>query len=343
MPLANTGRAAPLLILLATSLTLPCLTGCGSDITRPAGGTTSGPAPLSSTLYMAASSATQVLPVQVTATSTVTGTALNVPSFLSVTLLAVDPKGNLYVGGTVSGNAQQCEVLVYPAGASGSATPTRSVVLEPGALTALAADSSGQIYAGQSNTLSSVKVYAATANGSSTASVVLNPTSFRYINDVAVDTTGRIFVSGYNGGAYFIDTFAAGASGAATPTATLYAPSGSYFGGIALDASGNLWAVEQLTIVEFAPGASGTPTPLTSINLQPVTAPYTGQTYSNVLRIDSNGYLYIPVVETGASVVTGFTAIYSPTQSGTPLPLETVTSNDIITTSVGSSIPLAVR
>ena len=276
---------------------------------------------------------------------------LALPSGFSANLLATDSVGRLYVGGYTT-NVNTTEVLVYAAGSAGTTAPLRTVLLETGKLTALAADSSGQIYAGQLNVAGSVKIYSASANGSSSAVRSIVPASLQanllYIDDLAVDSAGNTYVSIFNGGAYLIVEYPATATGSATATRTLIAPANSYFGGIAVDNAGNVFAMEQLTIVQFAPGTTGTPVPTASINLPAPVSPYTAEAYPDVLRRDTAGNFYVPVTESHPSTTGGATTVtliygFAPTASGNANPILQFTAKDAtLSTPLGTHIPLGV-
>lgn len=334
-------QAGQWILAVSAGAVLLALVACGAGNVILSTKNVSVP-PVTAKVYAIDATDNVLLEYQITNSTAAQIGTLALPAGFSPTLVATDPAGGLYVGGN-TGSAQATEVVVYAAGAVGAATPLRTVSLTAGKLTALAADAKGQIYAGKLNTLSAVEVYPATANGTATPATVLNPAHFQYLNDVAVAASGAISVSGWNGGAYFIDTFAPGASGPAIPTAELYAPTGSYFGGIAIDGYGNLWAMEQLSIVEFAPGAAGTPQPLNTITLPNPGSPYTGQAYSNVLRVDSNGLLYVPVTWTGSGTASSV-AVFAPTQNGAATPAVTVAMPQATqSTPLATNIAIAVR
>ena len=336
--------------LSSTLLTLAtvCLLGCGSDSfysANPNGGG-DGSTPGVTTAYFYTVDATNNTILQFHAdgagSATQTANTITLPAGFSASLLATDPNGTLYVGGGAPTNANAAEVLVY-------ATPTtapalaRTIVLQTGKLTALAADASGQIYAAQQSTATPVVNVYASGSSSSTPLRSLQQSDYLYINDLAVDTSGNLYVCAYNGGIYLIDTFNSTAAGAPTPTRTILSPPGSYFGGIAVDASGDLYTLEQLTIVEFAPGANGTPAPINSINLPAPSGTFTAEAYSNVLRLDTAGNLFVPVSLSNATQTANTIYAFSPNQTGTPAPiLQYAPIGATNSTPLGINIPLAV-
>ena len=71
---------------------------------------------------------------------------LNPPANTSITAFTVDPSGNIYVGAELqppNSNTISYEVLVYAAGATGAATPIRTITGFPEFVTSLAVDASG--------------------------------------------------------------------------------------------------------------------------------------------------------------------------------------------------------
>ncbi|MES2390039.1 MAG: hypothetical protein V4555_00250 [Acidobacteriota bacterium] len=329
-------------LLLLASL---CLLGCGSDTFYPSGLTGDGSTPGITTAYFYTVNATNNTVLQFRAngsgSATQTSASITLPAGFNASLLATDATGQLYVGGYTTGpNAS--EVLVY-SGVTTAPMLARTVILQPGKLTALAADSTGQIYAAQSNASPTVNVYPAATTGTSTPIRSLTQSDYLYVNDLAVDASGNLYVCAYNGGIYLVDVFNSAATGSVAPLRTLQSGVGSYFGGIAVDAAGELYVLEQLTIEKFAPGASGSPTPLNSINLPTPPAPYTGEAYSNVLRLDTAGNLFVPTTLSNTSASQNIVYAFSANQAGTPTPiLQFVPTGATASTPLGINIPLAV-
>jgi sugar lactone lactonase YvrE len=331
------------------ALSLLSLTGCGSNVFYAAGSSSGGDGstPGSTTAYFYTVDATSNTILQFHAdgagSATQTSATITLPSGFSTTLLATDPNGLLYVGGSISSNPNAAQVLVY-ADVTTAPTLTRTVTLASGKLTALAADASGQIYAAQQLTSApSVNIYAANASSTATPTRSITQSDYLYVNDLAVDASGNLFVCAYNGGIYLVDTFNSSATGTATPNRTLLAAPNSYFGGIAVDTAGHLFVLEQLTIVEFAAAATGTPTPLNSINLPGPSGSLTAESYSNVLRLDTAGNIFVPVSFSNATTTANDVFAFSPTQTGTPTPiLQYSPAGATDSTPLGINIPLAV-
>jgi len=332
-------------VLAAGSLAMTLASGCGSGYHEASA--TMGAAITTSALFYSLD-ATDGLVLAFAPNSTGSATeagTLKLPAGLTPNLIATDAQGNLYVGGYTT-SVNTTEVVEYATGVTGDVVPMRTVMLDQGKLTALAVDAGGQIYAGQLNVLASVKIYAATANGVSTPLRTIDPAYLLFVNDIAVDSSGNTYVSAWNGGAYTIVEYGTTAAGGATSLRTLYAPAGSYFGGITVDDAGDIFAMEQLTIVKFAPGATGTPSPVQAINIPGPGSGYTVESYSNVLRRDSTGNFFVPTTLSLSSNATSSQNVvfaFASTASGNATPiLQFSPQNATVSTPLGINIPLAV-
>lgn len=270
---------------------------------------------------------------------------LVMPATMAASALATDSSGAIYVGGysTTTGTAQ---ILVFAAGATGTATPTRTITVDPNlgiAIATMTVDASGKIYTAGANESGMVAVFAAGANGMSTPTTLLDGAALEAPLGIAVDGSGRIYVSnnGSSGGQILV--FAAGANGSDAPvqtisTATDTATARSIFYGLAIDESGNLFVVHDsatfdssgdetgasAAIEEYAAGQTGEATPIQSI-----TGASTELTTGGGLRVDGVGNLY---VITGASV--NNTAVYTllgfgPKAAGNVAPGVTISSSEL--------------
>jgi sugar lactone lactonase YvrE len=223
---------------------------------------------------------------------------------MAVMALATDSSGQIYAAGSIS---SQFEILVYAAGASGSATPLRTIVENATNVVipnSIAVDSAGAVYVlGQS----SLGVFAANANGTSSPVRLIQGalTQLNSPNEVTVDGTGNIYVttsvSSVNSSTGAILIFASGATGNAAPARVITAT--PVFTGIAVDSASNIYTVEDTVtfnpitgafsttaaaLVEFSAGASGAATPTRSVS-----GSATGLTFAGGLSRDNAGNVYI--------------------------------------------------
>jgi hypothetical protein len=302
---------------LVLSSTFVLLAGCGSSSPSNSSNTGSGSGGLgqlatggATSVYVIQNSTTVgaqnfILQFNASSNGTVSPAAtLSPPSTMKVDSVATDSSGQIYVGGFVG---SQAEILVYASGATGSATPLRTILesasssVIPAAITV---DSAGLIYVAGPGTSSanSIAVFSAAANGLSTPIRLIQGapqlSSMSDINGIAVDASGNLYVA-TNVGTITTDTgliaiFAAGATGNVAPTRTI--TSSAFFTGIATDASGNIYAAEDTAtstsstaaIVEFSSGASGAATPSKTIS-----GTATALTFGGGLSRDSAGNIYI--------------------------------------------------
>lgn len=303
--------AVDVLLVGVMTWTLAVLVGCGSS-TKGGGTVTPPPETGAKAVYVISDTANgtggSILKFGVGSEGNVAPQAtLLPPSELQVVSVATDDSGQIYVGGYADPN---WEILVYPAGSTGSATPTRTLLLGtfettnfviPGSMTI---DAEGVLYvAGPGG---NVAVFSATANGSGAPTQLITSSILTGPVGVAVDSSGNMYVSNevatnnVSTGAIYV--FAKGATGNATPIREITSP--NVFFGIALDASGNIYATEDTyttdtsgdvtavtaQLVEFAGTATGDATPIKSVEIPSGGAPFT---VAAGLRIDSAGYAYL--------------------------------------------------
>jgi len=264
--------------------------------------------------------------------------------------VATDSSGNVYVGG-VSGNAIQGlvnQVLEFASGLAGSATPIRTITVgsfNVGSVDALAVDAAGAIYA----TLSAgeILVYAPTANGSVTPTQTISGSLTTLTGTVdypglAVDSTGTIYVAGFNASGSWteIAVFAAGANGNVAPVRTIQT-SGYYFYGIALDSSGHLFAVEDPngtgvpTLAEFAGGASGLATPVKTLTMNLPQDPVTGW---GGVHVDKAGNIYLNQTTELTSSFSYEVLAVGPNASGYVTPAASLTSSALSNASAAIAV-----
>jgi len=266
---------------------------------------------------------------------------INLPSNMTATLVTTDALGNVYVGGYII-NMNHSEVLVYDDDASDNDAPVRTLKLHPGKLTALAVDRQSVVYAAEKNTTAAIYIYAPASDDSTPARTIL-PASSVDLNDMAVDSAGHVYVSGWAGNASFIREFSPAANGAATALRTLWAPHGSSYGGIAVDDNGNIFVMLGETICELPAGSTGTPEPIHAIYLPAKFMSYTNETFSNILRRDGIGNFFVPATMTGANGRVNMVYGFASNAAGDATPVIQFTARDATAIAPNSnSIPLAV-
>ena len=219
-------RSLILVPLGTAAFALALLTGCGSS------GSPIGPQ-AAKNVYMLNYASTNeqvtdtVLTFPVSASGAATPSAtLNLPSDFNAYTVASGPNGDLYVGGYQGADANTGEILVYAAGATGSATPTTIItggVSNNGTTFDfpyfLTLNSKGQIFV-QSDDYS-VVVFAPGATGAATPTQYISwgQTNFDDIWGIAADAAGEVFIADYENNAVY--AFAAGATGNAAPVRTI--------------------------------------------------------------------------------------------------------------------------
>lgn len=235
---------------------------------------------------------------------------LTVPQSNFLYALTSDRAGQLYVP---ANDGALPSVLVYPAGASGTDAPIRTITGGNGSFdtaTLLSVDGAGQLYVYDGNTL--------------------DATGQHYIWD-----TGSIYV------------FAAGANGAATPLRVISGPltrltfsANNSVCAMTVDPSGNLYvAVESVpvqgsdyaSILIFPPTANGNTAPartITAINKS--ISNFSGLLYLRsvtALATDTSGNLY---AATGTDVAPYYNNIveFAPNANAAALPMKMIAGND---------------
>jgi hypothetical protein len=304
--------AAASLLLLAT--------GCGSN---------NSPAPGPSfTVYVVqdggGTAGNSVLEFPANGSGSITpSNTVTVPSQTTCYSVAVDTSGNLYVSASM-GTAPSVvyEILVYVSGATGSATPTRTITSSSFSTTisSIAVDSTGEVYALSGNSISVFAANAA-ANASPVRLITGNLTQLNSASSIAVDAAQNIYVA--NTAAGNILVFSSTETGNATPAGILAwtltdlgSPSG-----VATDSSGDLYVStfnqpsNSSLILEFFPGATGNVAParmLTAVASDAVAG----------LAVDALDNLYVATSASGQLAVD----VFSSAESGNNAPAGTISS-----------------
>jgi hypothetical protein len=339
---------------------LLCVTGCGGGSGSSGGSATTAAPALASggatSVYVAESNysgiAWGILQLPATTNGSVSPTSALIltgtTDLTNVSCIAIDSSGQLYVA--LENGSTSWEVLVYAAGATGTATPIRTLT-GLSYISAMAIDSAGSLYLNNGN---AIAVYANTANGSATPSrIITGPATLMDYGEgtLAVDASGNVYTDATNDAIattvppiLTVLEFSSTANGNVAPSRVISVPSGAptgatpglqppyyYYGAIfaiATDTAGNVYlvgytfafALDQVTysIIEVAAGSSGTVTPLKTITIEP-----SGSTLSpsSGLRVDAAGNMYF--VAQGSLAYVG---AYGPSSSGTQSPALTITS-----------------
>jgi len=237
--------------------------------------------------------------------------------------------GNFSMSGVYS-------VLQFARAAQGSATPIASLLLPTGfEIDCLTTDSTNQIYVGGALQVGTsytweVLVYAAAASGSATPvrTIVGSSTSFLTVSEVAVDSSGLLYVL-TDLPAPMVAVMAASANGVASPLRMITGPATQISGGslgIAVAPSGTLYVSN--TGEGVGPGAVLAFTPTANGNAAPARVISGGSTGFGALYgmdTDSSGNLY--VLSIGLPIAPGvMTTIeeFAPTANGNVAPIRMI-------------------
>jgi len=272
---------------------------------------------------------------------------LLLPAAFGPTALAVDPtSGAIYVGGLVYGVSTTPTVFVYAAGASGNATPQRTITgtALPGNFdepVSMAVDKTGQLYIlSTPKDTAAVAVYAAGATGAATPVRAIYGTNVGMYDptQIAVDSSQNIYVS-----SSYPDTDPlAGSLVEYGPTDTGNSPPDRaitdikhIFNGLTVDASGNLWVL-ALTLdsknnysgpilEEFGPSQSGPATPIRSVR-----GSETGLAIPFNIRVDSKSNVYVLQYLSATTTPTLQLLGFGPDTNGNARPPVSITANTLV-------------
>ena len=183
--------------------------------------------------------------------------------------IAVDAGGTVYianVGEGLYGNG----VTEYASGANGNAPPIRTIkapsfAFDPGPL---AIDPSGNLVVAQILSVPKILTFApgATDYRFPLRTLTGDQTALNSYTGIAVDSTGKLYVAGYDPSR--VTVFAAGANGNVAPVQRIEGPSTGLGlpGGIAVDGAGNIYVSDlNNKITVYAPGSDGDAHPIRTI------------------------------------------------------------------------------
>jgi hypothetical protein len=242
--------------------------------------------------------------------STTPSTTLNLPNNFVLDAFTTGPDGKLYVSGNVRPNRYD-EILVFAAGATGSATPvttiTGSATENNGTFTYayyLAVNSKNQLFV--LNDDNNIEVFAAGATGAAVPAQYITWGSqndnFDEIYDIATDGLGETFICDYGNNEIF--AFAAGATGNIAPVRTITGTNVDTFDSIwamTADDAGNVYTVNYNSSDDPGRDGNGTPHPMLASHHphrhgQTLTAhPHTGNPSGTL----STGIIVFPAGATG--------------------------------------------
>jgi len=301
--------------LFAAAATILWMVACGGGRQQGDGGNNGTPATMA---YMLGYGPTGGLPDRVVGYRIGTGTndnpvsTLLLPSQSAGWWLTTSPSKEVYVVAfPLSGGGNQ--ILVYAAGASGSAAPSRVIDLAyfP---QSLVVDASGNLYVASNNGPAQnilVSVYSPDATGQAVPVRTLQSRTNEQPLDITVDLAGYIYVAGAphidagNLPYSFIDVYSPDAEGYPEPIRSIDFP--VFISGIAVDGNGNIFASvpsslntssgpppTSISIEEFSPDANGYAVPTKIIPLPTQTA--VGFPGGGLVRFDGAGNLFTPEV-----------------------------------------------
>ncbi len=255
--------------------------------------------------------------------STTPPNTITIPSQTSYDAVAVDTAGNLYVSASVvTAPPALQEILVYAAGATGSATPTRVITSSSltSIISSIAVDSTGIVYALSGN---SISVFAANAgiNATPIRQISGTATTLNSATQIAVDAAQNIYVANKQGNDILI--FSSTESGNAPPAGTLTgtATEISLPSGVTVDSAGDIYVASfnqpsnSSIVLEFAPGANGNATPTRIL-----TAIASDTLYG--LAVDALDNLYIYASASAQLTI----EVYTPAQTGSNSPARSISS-----------------
>jgi Beta-propeller repeat len=252
--------------------------------------------------------------------------------------ITVDDHGDIYVVNH-SGFEAKTSINVYPPGANGEISPTRTIagpatdLHEP---TGIALDAAGNIYITNGFEIGSsiyfpgdgdVAVYPRGSNGN--VEPIARIIGRDYVNNaphywiyrpvsLALDTRGFLYV--LNGGDEGVAKFRANSNGKTPPIAQIAGPLTALVSaaGIAVDGRGNIFIADSQAnaVMEYAAGSRGNQVPFATIS-----GPSTGLSQPKGIALDEVGNIYV-TNRTGYQ--SGSVTVYSPGHYGNVVPKATI-------------------
>ena len=242
-----------LLVFSAASASLLALAGCGSNTVGS--GNTGTSAYTGAKVYLVSSTAPSSVLVYPSGTANTPNATsfITLPSGTVAQYMALDPAADVYV-------TTSTDVREYATGASGTATPTRTLLLNSTTTlntmpTGLAADASGNIYVSEA-TAGAVAIFSGSATGSVAPTRFIAGANTTLVNpfQLAVDSAGNLYVMNFiAAGQVDIVEFGPTANGNVAPLRTLNVN----VIGFTVNPAGSVYAATQSGVQVFAPGASG--------------------------------------------------------------------------------------
>ncbi|MDP9017649.1 MAG: NHL repeat-containing protein [Candidatus Eremiobacteraeota bacterium] len=178
------------------------------------------------------------------------------------------PPAFIYVSNHQAASPNRNTIQVFPASSSGNVLPFATIATGANNPNGLAFGPTGILYA--ANGAGSITEYTAGASGPATAlSTTITSPTLTSPQMIAVDSSGKIYVTQDSPPADSVQVYAANASGVSAPIATI---SGAATGlstpqGIALDSASNIWVANSgnNTVTEYAAGSNGNVAPIATI------------------------------------------------------------------------------
>jgi hypothetical protein len=314
------------------------LVGCSADGTtygNTHGAPTTGVYVIQNTPASGTTAAATGTILQFSTASSGASTPVSTIANLSVTslgFLALDATGDIYTSATEGTTGTS--ILEFPVTSSNNAQPTRAIPFNTTtgltAISGLAVDATGDIYA--SNTTGEVSVFSASATGSVAPTSSVAVTSGAGPQATAIDPSGNLYIATAppvnNIAIAPIEVFA---PGVAAPTrslggllTTLAIASAQ---GLATDSAGNLYVANVISgvssILIFEPTATGNTPPMRDIAGSNTLLGCVGG-----IAVDNEGFLYVVSVPTCGTTASPTVLKFSTTGNGNIAPVASFTSTE---------------